>query len=62
MTPPDTDPNCCAWCGRAETPDGVTLPIGVGVRQCMAALGLLEPWRAGRRAKAIAALAEAGVA
>jgi hypothetical protein len=62
MTPPDTDPNRCAWSSLLETPSDTLLPIGVGVRRAWLHSDCWEPWRAGPRAKAIAALAEAGVA
>ena len=60
-THPDTDPNRCTWCGRPETADATLLPIGVGVRHAWLHPDCWAPWREGRRAQAIAALAEAGV-
>ena len=59
-THPDTDPNCCACCSRAETPSNILLPIGVGAPHawlhddCWAL-------RAGRRRVAIETLAGMGI-
>jgi hypothetical protein len=61
-THPDTDPSRCAWCSRPETPGGVLLPIGVGARHAWLHDACHAPWRERRRAEAIAALAEAGIA
>jgi hypothetical protein len=61
MTPPDTDPNRCAWCGRAETPDATLLPIGVGVRHAWLHSGCWESWRERRRAEAIDQLGAMGI-
>jgi hypothetical protein len=58
----DTDPNCCAHCSRPETPDNVLRPIGVGGRHTWLHGDCVALWREQRRAEAIAALAEAGVA
>jgi hypothetical protein len=59
-TRPDTDPNRCAYCGKPETPDGLLLPFGVD-RHAWLHSGCSAPWRARRRAEAVATLAEAGV-
>jgi hypothetical protein len=59
-THPDTDPNRCAWCGRAETPGGVLLPFGVGPHAWMHS-DCWESWRAQRRAKAEEDLARLGI-
>jgi hypothetical protein len=48
---PDTDPNCCAHCGKPETPGSTLLPIG-GPRHTWLHSHCWEPWRAQRRAKA----------
>jgi hypothetical protein len=58
---PNGDPNRCAWCGTPETPDATLLPIGVGERHAWLHSDCQPPWRALRRARAIAELAEAGV-
>jgi hypothetical protein len=60
-THPDTDPNRCASCGKSETTDATLRPIGVGDRHAWLHDECWAPWREGRRAQAIAALAEAGV-
>jgi hypothetical protein len=61
-THPDTDPNRCAHCSRPETPGNVLRPIGVGSKHAWLHPECWSPWREQRRAEAIAALAEAGVA
>jgi hypothetical protein len=61
-THPDTDPHRCAHCGGAETPDNVLRPIGVSSHHVWLHSDCWEQWRERRRAEAIAALAEAGVA
>jgi hypothetical protein len=58
---PNSDPNRCAWCGTPETPDATLLPIGVGERHAWLHSDCQPPWRALRRARAIAELAGAGV-
>ena len=60
-THPDTDPNCCAWCGKSETPDTTLLPIGVGVRHTWLHRNCRAPWRIQRRAKAEDDLARLGI-
>jgi hypothetical protein len=46
---PDTDPSCCACCGRAETPDSVLLPTGIGERHTRLHHHCWSPWRERRR-------------
>jgi hypothetical protein len=60
-THPDTDPNRCAWCGRAETPSDALLPIGVGARHAWLHRDCWDRWRERQRTEAIAMLAEAGI-
>ena len=60
-THPDTDPNRCACCGRAETPSNILLPIGVGARHAWLHDDCWALWRAGRRRAAIEALAAMGI-
>jgi hypothetical protein len=60
-THPDTNPNRCAYCGKPEAPDATLLPIGWSDRHAWLHPDCGAPWRADRRAKGIAALAEAGV-
>jgi hypothetical protein len=57
-TRPDPLSDRCAYCGR---PSESLLPIGVGERHTWLHQACWEQWRADRRAKAIAELAEAGV-
>ena len=60
-THPDTDPNRCACCGRAETPSNILLPIGVGARHAWLHHDCWALWRAGRRRVAIETLAAMGI-
>jgi hypothetical protein len=60
-THPDTDPNRCAHCGGAETPDSVLRPVGAGARHSWLHSDCWEPWRECRKVEAIAMLAEAGI-
>jgi hypothetical protein len=59
-THPGTLSDRCAHCSKFETPGRVLLPIGTGPHAWLHN-DCWEAWRADRRAKAIAALAEAGV-
>ena len=56
-THPNTDPNRCAWCGKAETPTDILRPHGVGVRHAWLHSGCWERWRERRRAEAVGYLA-----
>ena len=60
-THPDTDPNSCACCGRAETPSNILLPIGVGARHAWLHDYCWADWREGRHAEAITMLAGMGI-
>jgi hypothetical protein len=59
-THPDTDPNRCAHCRRAETPGEVLLPIGVGPHSWLHS-SCWAPWRERRKAEAINQLAKIGI-
>jgi hypothetical protein len=56
-----TDPTCCAWCGRPETPDATLLPIGGGDRHAWLHSDCWTPWCEWRRTEAIADLAAMGI-
>jgi hypothetical protein len=58
---PDTDPNRCAHCGGAGTPDAWLLPIGVGNTHTWLHSECWNAWRERRRSQAIATFAEAGI-
>jgi hypothetical protein len=60
-THPAADPNRCARCGKPETLDATLTPFGWSERHAWLHSDCWAPWRADRRAKAIAALAAAGV-
>jgi hypothetical protein len=57
----DTDPNRCAHCGRAETPNETLLPIGVGARHAWLHQHCRDPWAEARRKAAIETLAATGI-
>jgi hypothetical protein len=59
---PDTAPHICGHCGQHETRDSVLLPIGASDRHTWLHSDCWAQWRERRRAEAIAALAEAGIA
>jgi hypothetical protein len=61
-THPDTSPDACAHCGRAETPDATLLPFGWGARHAWLHAGCWAAWRALRLANAEDDLARLGVA
>jgi hypothetical protein len=58
---PDTPSDCCAHCGRPETPDATLKPIGWGVRHAWLHDDCWEQWRTQRRIKAEDELARLGV-
>jgi hypothetical protein len=60
-THPDTDPNRCAHCGRAETLDETLLPIGVGARHAWLHQHCRDPCAEARRKAAIETLAATGI-
>jgi hypothetical protein len=60
-THPNTDPDRCAHCGKAEAPAATLLPIGWGARHAWLHNDCWEKWRAGRRAAVEKELALQGV-
>jgi hypothetical protein len=61
-THPKTDPRVCAHCRGPDLPLTPILPFGVGDRHTWLHHRCRDPWAEARRAAAVAALSEMGIA